>query len=57
MFVIKQNLIITFTFIYRFMSKKILQLLQNSCYESFCSALVHDISRDELKIAEKVPII
>lgn len=36
------------------MSKKIIQLLKNTCYESFCSALVQDISWDELKIAEKV---
>lgn len=36
------------------MSKKILELLKNTCYESFCSALVQDINWDELKIAEKV---
>lgn len=36
------------------MSKKLMHLLKNTCYQSFCSALVQDISWDELKIAEKV---
>lgn len=31
-----------------------MQLLKSTCYESFCSSLVQDISWDELKIAEKV---
>ncbi|XP_050053434.1 uncharacterized protein LOC114132480 isoform X2 [Aphis gossypii] len=37
----------------RFLSKKLMQLLKSTCYESFCSSLVQDISWDELKIAEK----
>jgi len=31
-----------------------MQLLKNTCYERFCSSLVQDFSRDELKIVEKV---
>ncbi|XP_022166455.1 uncharacterized protein LOC111031002 [Myzus persicae] len=38
----------------RFLSKKLMQLLKSTCYESFCSSLVQDISWDELKIAGKV---
>lgn len=34
-----------------------MQLLKETCYQSFCSALVQDISWDELKIAEKVFVI
>ncbi|XP_050528085.1 uncharacterized protein LOC126898189 [Daktulosphaira vitifoliae] len=37
----------------RFKSKKLLQLLKKTNYEVFSSALVHDVSWDELKLAEK----
>lgn len=36
------------------MSKKLMQILKTTCNESFCSALVQDISWNELKVAEKV---
>lgn len=52
MFVIIVN--VSIKFFYRFLSKKLMQLLKSICYESFCSSLVQDISWDELKIAEKV---
>lgn len=36
------------------MAKKLMELLKNTCYESFCSALVQDCSWDELRVVEKV---